>query len=98
MPFSLRELRYFLGAADHRSATAAATALNVSQPSISLAVAGLEKRLGVQLFVRHHARGLALTPATKALTIFSFCALATIKCLCFPFAAGVKTVRPSAAT
>ena len=63
MPFSLRELRYFLAAADHRSATAAATAVNVSQPSISLAVADLEKRLGVQLFVRHHARGLALTPA-----------------------------------
>jgi DNA-binding transcriptional LysR family regulator len=46
----------------------AARLLNVSQPSVSLAIAQLERTLGVQLFVRQHARGMALTPAgTEAL-------------------------------
>lgn len=60
---SLRLLRYFAAAADHGNVTLAARALNVSQPSISLAIAELEERLELQLFVRQHSRGIALTPA-----------------------------------
>lgn len=37
--------------------------MHVSQPSISEAVAALETELGVALLLRHHARGVTLTPA-----------------------------------
>ncbi|MDB5414792.1 MAG: LysR family transcriptional regulator [Rubritepida sp.] len=37
--------------------------MHVSQPSISEAVAALEAELGVALLLRHHARGVTLTPA-----------------------------------
>lgn len=60
---SLRALRYLVGVADAGSVTGAAKRLNVSQPSISEAVAALEAELGVALLLRHHARGVTLTPA-----------------------------------
>ena len=40
--------------------------VNISQPSISTAVAHLERELGVQLFIRHHAQGLALTSVGRS--------------------------------
>lgn len=43
--------------------TLASERINISQPSISTAISHLETELGVQLFVRHHAQGLSLTPA-----------------------------------
>ncbi len=67
MDYTLKQLGYFIAAAQHQSVTGAARALNLSQPSISAAVAHLERVLGVQLFVRHHARGLSLTPAGRRL-------------------------------
>jgi DNA-binding transcriptional LysR family regulator len=63
MQVSLRFLRYFVAAAEAGSITGAAQRLGVSQPSISAAIAQIERDLGVQLFVRHHAKGLSLTPA-----------------------------------
>ncbi|WP_291522940.1 LysR family transcriptional regulator [Branchiibius sp. NY16-3462-2] len=63
--FTLVQLRYFAAAAEHGSMTAAARELVVSQSAVSTAVAQLEKELGVQLLLRHHARGLALTPAGR---------------------------------
>lgn len=63
MQISLRVLRYVLSAADAGNLTEAARNLNISQPSVSAAIADLESTLGVQLFVRHHARGVTLTPA-----------------------------------
>jgi DNA-binding transcriptional LysR family regulator len=60
--YSLKQLAYFAAAAERASVTEAARLLNVSQPSISTAVAHLERVLGAQLFLRHHARGLSLTP------------------------------------
>jgi DNA-binding transcriptional LysR family regulator len=63
--FTLVQLRYFAAAAEHGSMTAAAKALVVSQSAVSTAIAQLEKELGVQLLLRHHARGLALTPAGR---------------------------------
>jgi DNA-binding transcriptional LysR family regulator len=59
--YTLKQLAYFAAAAERGSVTEAAHALNVSQPSISTAVAHLERVLGAQLFLRHHARGLSLT-------------------------------------
>ncbi|MBC6440113.1 MAG: LysR family transcriptional regulator [Rhodospirillales bacterium] len=65
--FTLKHLRYFVAAADAGRVNAAAEVCHVSQPSVSAAVAHLEDVFGVQLFVRHHARGLALTPAGRRL-------------------------------
>jgi DNA-binding transcriptional LysR family regulator len=58
---SLRALRYFVAAAETGSVTGGAQQVRVSQPSISAAIARLEADLKVQLFVRHHAKGLSLT-------------------------------------
>jgi DNA-binding transcriptional LysR family regulator len=63
--FTLTQLRYFAAAAEHLSMTAAARELLVSQSAVSTAVAQLERQLGVQLLLRHHARGLTLTAAGK---------------------------------
>ena len=61
--FTLVQLRYFAAAAEHGSMTAAARELVVSQSAVSTAIAQLERELGVQLLLRHHARGLTLTAA-----------------------------------
>jgi DNA-binding transcriptional LysR family regulator len=63
--FTLVQLRYFAAAARLGSMTAAARELLVSQSAVSTAVSTLEKELGVQLLIRHHARGLALTAAGR---------------------------------
>jgi DNA-binding transcriptional LysR family regulator len=63
--FSLRQLRYFVVTAETLSFTAAAKKLHISQPSISTALSELESSFGVQLFMRHHASGLSLTPAGR---------------------------------
>lgn len=58
---SLRQLQYFVAAAQAGSATRAAQRLNVSQPSISAAIRELEAEFGQPLFERRQARGLELT-------------------------------------
>ncbi|BCJ90656.1 transcriptional regulator [Terrihabitans soli] len=63
MNVSLRALRYVVATADSGNLTEAARKLNVSQPSISSAIAQVEDELGVQIFIRHHARGVTLTSA-----------------------------------
>ncbi|WP_261845108.1 LysR substrate-binding domain-containing protein [Aliamphritea ceti] len=65
MHFTLKQLRYFTTAGEFSSVTKAAEALHVSQPSISSAILHLEDVTGLQLFVRHHAQGLSLTPAGR---------------------------------
>jgi DNA-binding transcriptional LysR family regulator len=65
--FSLRQLRYFVVTAEVLSFTGAGKVLHVSQPSISTALADLEESFNIQLFVRHHASGLSLTPAGRDL-------------------------------
>jgi DNA-binding transcriptional LysR family regulator len=60
--YSLRQLRYFIGAVENGSVAAASRQLNISQPSISAAIKGLEEAFGVQLLIRHHASGVSLTP------------------------------------
>ena len=63
MRFTLRQLEYFVAAGEAGSITEAARRTHGSQPTVSSAVARLEKALGVELFVRHHAHGVTLTPA-----------------------------------
>ncbi len=67
MRFTLRQLEYFIAAGETGSITRASERLNISQPSISTAISQLEKVLGVQLFIRHHAQGLSLTPVGRTL-------------------------------
>ena len=69
MSLSLRSLRYFVAAAETGSVTAAALASRVSQPSVSESLTQLEADLRVQLFVRHHGRGLTLTAAGDRLLV-----------------------------
>lgn len=62
---SLRQLSYFAAAARTGTMTAAAAELQVSQSAVSLGVADLERQLGVQLLLRHPAKGLTLTAAGR---------------------------------
>ena len=55
--------RIFLAVAEHRSLSAAAEALYLSQPSVSSYLGRLEEELGVRLFLRQRGRsGITLTP------------------------------------
>ncbi|MEE1567842.1 MAG: LysR family transcriptional regulator, partial [Arenicellales bacterium] len=63
LKYSLRQLEYFAATAENQSLAKAAKWLNISQPSISKAITNLERQFSVQLFIRHHARGVSLTPA-----------------------------------
>lgn len=65
--YTLKQLAYFAAAAERGSVTGAAKALHVSQPSVSTAIAHLERAFGAQFFLRHHAQGLSLTPAGRRL-------------------------------
>lgn len=58
---TLRQLHYFVAAAQAGSATRAADQLSVSQPSVSAAIRELEAEFGQKLFERRQARGLELT-------------------------------------
>jgi LysR family nitrogen assimilation transcriptional regulator len=55
-----KQLQYFLATAEQRSITAAAKALEIAQPAISLQIANLEHELKVKLFERDF-RGMTLT-------------------------------------
>ncbi|SKA82608.1 regulatory helix-turn-helix protein, lysR family [Clostridium sp. USBA 49] len=46
----IRVLRYFLTVAREENITKAAEILHITQPTLSLKLANLEKELGVQLF------------------------------------------------
>jgi DNA-binding transcriptional LysR family regulator len=67
MKFTLRQLSYFIAAAETGSITLASKRANISQPAISTAISHIERELSVQLFLRHHAQGLSLTPAGRTL-------------------------------
>jgi DNA-binding transcriptional LysR family regulator len=62
----LRRLELFLAVVDHGGFTAAANAVHVAQPAVSLAVRELERELGAALLVRSR-KGVALTAAGEAL-------------------------------
>ena len=60
MEFSLRQVIYFLRLIERGSFTAAADTLRITQPALSIAIAQLEKALGVTLLNRG-ASPIALT-------------------------------------
>ena len=65
-PFDLRELEYFVAAAEELNFTRAAERVFVTQPALSQTIAHLEGRLGVSLFTRT-PKGVALTGAGEVL-------------------------------
>ncbi|GAA5176220.1 LysR family transcriptional regulator [Pseudonocardia eucalypti] len=64
---TLAQVQYFVAAAEAGSISAAAGQLHTSQSALSSAIHRLERELGCALFIRHHARGIALTPAGRGL-------------------------------
>lgn len=58
---TLKQIAYTLAAADTGNVSAAARALNVSQPAISTAIQALEELFGIRLFIRHPGQGMTLT-------------------------------------
>ena len=63
MLFTLKQLQNLISVSEHGSISAAASHLFISQPALSTSIAQLEKSLGLSLLIRHHARGVSLTPA-----------------------------------
>ncbi len=60
----MNQIRYFLAVCEHRNFTHAASASNVSQPSLTAAIKKLEDEMGGALFIRDRA-GCRLTPLGK---------------------------------
>jgi LysR family hydrogen peroxide-inducible transcriptional activator len=60
----MNQVRYFLAVCEHRNFTHAASASNVSQPSLTTAIKKLEDELGGTLFIRDRA-GCRLTSLGK---------------------------------
>jgi len=67
MRFTLRQLQLFVATCDAGTVTLAAQRENISQSAVSAALAELERALGVQLLIRHHAHGVTPTPAGRQL-------------------------------
>ena len=67
IPYSLKQLSYFVAAVELKSTSAAARSLHVSQPSISAAIKQLESVLGQTLLIRHQGQGVSPTPHGREL-------------------------------
>jgi DNA-binding transcriptional LysR family regulator len=63
---TIKQIRYFISAADNGSMSAAAKSLGIAQSAVSSAIAELERTFGVQLLVRHR-RGLSSTAEGRVL-------------------------------
>jgi len=61
IPFTFRQLDYFIAVAEHGNISAAARARHIAQPAMSMAIAQLEELLGAQLFHRRAGHGISLT-------------------------------------
>lgn len=60
------DLRFFLAVAQHGTLSAAAKALNVTQPTVGRRIVGMERELGAVLFARSSA-GFVLTDSGRAI-------------------------------
>lgn len=60
MAFTLRQLQYFIAAAEQGTVSGASQTLSISQSAVTEAIKELEQDLGVALFERHR-RGLSIT-------------------------------------
>jgi len=69
IPYSLKQLSYFVAAAELKSTSAAARSLHVSQPSISSAIKQLESMFNQTLLIRHQGQGVTVTPYGRELVV-----------------------------
>ncbi|MBK0420023.1 LysR family transcriptional regulator [Leucobacter sp. CSA1] len=69
LDITLMQLESFIAAASCESISAAAEQLHTSQSNLSVAVANLERRLGVELLVRRRSKGVGVTPAGRDLLV-----------------------------
>jgi DNA-binding transcriptional LysR family regulator len=67
--FTLRAVRTFVTVAECGTISAAAERLGRSQGSVSTTVSDFEEQVGLQLFVRKPAKGLALTPSGELVAL-----------------------------
>src|SRR5262245_29559255 len=67
--FTLRQLQYFVAAAEALNISAASRNVNVAQTAVASAIAKLEDQLGVDLIVARHAQGISLTAAGQHLLV-----------------------------
>ncbi|MBO1268167.1 LysR family transcriptional regulator [Arthrobacter cavernae] len=65
--FTLRQLEYFVAVLEHGSLTEAAKQSNISQAGASMAIAQLEKSLGMDLLIRTRSKKVAPTAAGQEL-------------------------------
>ena len=65
--YTLKQFYYFQAVADHGGIAQAARVLNLSQPAIAQALNKLEHQYDFNLFLRHHSRGMELTPQGREL-------------------------------
>ena len=65
--YTLKQLYYFQAVANHGGIAQAARVLNLSQPAIAQALNKLEHQYDFNLFLRHHSRGMELTPQGREL-------------------------------
>lgn len=65
--FTIRQLQYFVAAAEAGSTTEAAERFFIHQSSMSAALTELEKTIGVQLFLRRRGQGIELTVTGRQL-------------------------------
>lgn len=62
---TLRQLDYFVTAAELGTMAAAAERHHISQSAVALGITELERALGVQLFMRRKSKGIVLTDAAR---------------------------------
>ncbi len=67
LPITLRRLEVFVAVVDERSFGAAAAALNITQPSVSVHMRTLEEKVGAPLFKRQPGVAPELTDAGRTL-------------------------------
>ncbi len=67
IPFTFRQLQYFVEVAQQGNVSKAARKLFVSQPSVSTAISQLESLLNQKLFIRNTGQGVTLTTAGLAI-------------------------------
>ncbi|HXF97708.1 MAG TPA: LysR family transcriptional regulator [Gaiellaceae bacterium] len=92
MAITLTQLRTFLAVARTGAVHAAARQLYVSQPSVSAALAALEREVGADL-VERHGRGIRLTQAGEAFAPYAAKILGLVSA---GQRAALETVRPEA--
>ena len=55
---TLRQLEYFVAVVDAGSVTSASKKVNVTQATVSMAIAQLESHLGTDLLIRQQSKGV----------------------------------------